>query len=140
NDMLDIFKSHSNSIKLSFMTTDIVIRCKDAVILASDSQGTGKSGLRRLDAQKIIPIKKSQDQKLVRYAMAGSGHGHHVKKLAELIGQSIGDKILDDQELQQAVDAVLLESHRKYNVDRAKAMGLTETKTLFRPIALLGAQ
>jgi 20S proteasome alpha/beta subunit len=124
------------------MTTVIGIRCKEGIVLATDSQSSIKRNveMKRFGVKKIIPIFKVP-QPIIYYALAGAGDAKHIRTLAEEISLEIGDRILYDRDLRERVYNVLLQTYRKYNTIRFRSLGSSDTsKRYFEATSLLAAR
>lgn len=73
------------------MTLIIGIICKDAIVLASDSQTTC-GGMKRTDAEKIMPVKFATGQVLV----AQAGNAGNSARATEILREMAKDKPIDD--------------------------------------------
>jgi 20S proteasome alpha/beta subunit len=123
------------------LTTVVGMKCNDGIVLACDSQGSYEKGLemKRLDTNKIFPIIKGK-QPLTYLALAGSGGLPQIKLCVEELSENLGDQRFSDRQLRENVSSILLELHRKHNVERSRFLGLAEVEMFFYPVSLLGAK
>ena len=119
---------------LEIMTTVIGFKCADGLVIASDSQASleKKWELKKLGVDKILKVNNF-------IALAGSGDADHTRLLVEL-RENLGDSPLSDKEIREKTYNVLLRLHKKYNIDRAKFLGIREDTMYFRPNTILGAK
>ncbi len=122
------------------LTTVVGIKCNDGIVLACDSQGSYKKGLdmKSLDENKIFPIPKGRQPAYL--ALAGSGDSAQIKMCVEELAEGLGDQRFSDRQLRENVLSVLLELHRKHNVERSRFLGLAEVGMFFHPVSILGAK
>jgi len=109
------------------MTLGIGIKCKDGVVIASDSQvefGRGVS-IKRLNANKIYKIND-------RLAVVGSGKMASIDKAIDTISKSIKERErregreLGLDELVDIIEKTMTALHKEYNIDRSEFLGRTE--------------
>ena len=120
---------------LESMTTVIGFKCADGIVIASDSQASfeKKWELKKLGVDKILRINNF-------IALGASGEADHVKLLVEELRENLGDSLLSDKEIRKKIYDVLLSLHKKYNIERAKFLGIREDTMYFRPNTILGAK
>lgn len=123
------------------LTTILGLKCNNGIVIASDSQSSYVKGLelKKLDQNKIFPITNNLEQ-ASKYILAGSGVLSQIETLVSRLKLSIADREFNNRSLKEVIEQTLLELHRKYNVDRARFLGLPEVEMFFKPSALLGAK
>lgn len=109
------------------MTLGIGIRCKDGIVIASDSQvefGRGVS-VKRVNANKIYKIND-------RLAVVGAGKMAAIEKAIDTISESIKDKErkegreLELGEQEDIMEKAITALHKEYNLDRSDFLGRRE--------------
>jgi 20S proteasome alpha/beta subunit len=117
------------------LTTVIGIKCIDGIVIASDSQATSKSQrTKTLGVSKIFQINDSS-------LLGGSGDGGHIKILVEELKEVLSrGKFNNRKKFRDTVEQTFLALHKKHNIQRAKLLGLNESKNLFHPSAILGTK
>ena len=115
------------------LTTVLGIKCKDALVMASDSQSTSKSGkTKSLDATKIIQINKF-------IGITGSGDSYHIRIIADEIKERLGERKFSQRELENSLNTIIKELHKQHNTLRSEELGYKEIKMMIRPQCLIGA-
>jgi 20S proteasome alpha/beta subunit len=115
------------------MTTVVGIKSSNSIIISSDSQGTNDS-MKSLEISKIFQINES-----IGVGLAGDiGYINTVvDTLKEKLGTSQYRRELD---LRQALDGIVCELFKKYNVERSKSLGFGEPMSLFDVPVILDAK
>jgi 20S proteasome alpha/beta subunit len=117
------------------MTTIIGIKCKDGIVLASDSQATSPI-MKNMQVSKIFQINHN-------IGIGTSGSEPSIKVLVESLQQSITLEDLEsEQKLKEKTESILLELHRYYNVERSRKLGFDQKNIQLSFIvdALVGAK
>jgi 20S proteasome alpha/beta subunit len=112
------------------MTTVIGIKCKDAIVIASDSQATSET-IKDLQASKIFPINKS----------IGIGAAVDIGHITELVDQ-LGERLNvyefeTDRQLRGYLDSLLVDLSRIYNLERSARLGYPRPDIIFNAEGLL---
>jgi 20S proteasome alpha/beta subunit len=119
--------------QISKLTTVFGMKCRDAIVLASDSQSTSKTGkTKSLDSTKIIQISKFM-------GMTGSGDSYHIKLVADEAKERFGEKKFPQKELEKSLNRMMKDLHKEHNALRSEELGYKDVKTLFHPQCLIGA-
>ncbi|MDQ6866300.1 MAG: hypothetical protein M3044_21040 [Thermoproteota archaeon] len=95
-----------NTEEIEPLTTALGIKCNEAIVLASDSQSTAKTGnSKNLDATKIIQINKF-------IGMTGSGDSYHLKLIADEAKERFGEKKFSQTELEKSLNTMMKDLHK----------------------------
>jgi hypothetical protein len=122
------------------LTTILGLRGKDGIVLACDSQASYKKGIdmKRLNVNKLFPIGTFDGS--TNLALAGAGDADHITLLAEALTKGLTGRSFSDEELRSDVEKILLELHKKHNIERSRFFGLPEVEMFFSPMSILGAK
>lgn len=121
------------------MTIVVGIKCIDGIVIATDTQaefGRGVS-VKRLNASKIYQINE-------KFAVAGAGVTAHIARTVSLIKLALreakeGDgKEPTDAIIIDIIEKTLTAAHKRYNLDRARALKDEDELNFFRPILVCG--
>ncbi len=119
--------------KQESLTTIIVIKCIDGIVIASDSQVTAQS-TKNMDHSKIYEINKFM-------GIGAAGDKRHIDILVDAFRQNIGQKQFESEsELYQTIYNTLLEIHRIYNIERSRRLGYKVDKLFLNVVAILAAK
>jgi 20S proteasome alpha/beta subunit len=119
--------------QISKLTTALGIKCDQAIVLASDSQSTAKTGnSKNLDATKIIRINKF-------IGMTGSGDSYHLRLIADEAKERFGEKKFSQKELEKSLNTMMKDLHKQHNALRSEELGYKEVRRIFYPQCLVGA-
>lgn len=123
------------------MTVIVGLKCIDGVVLSSDSQqefGRGV-GVKRLNMGKIYKLDE-------RFAIAGAGTLAHIEKAIDSIKVALletkrrkGGIDLCEDDCVNAIEIAMLQTHKRYNIDRAAMLEDPTQKKFFQPILICGA-
>jgi len=123
------------------MTIIVGLKCKDGVIIGSDSQQEFERGVRvkRLNTLKIHTIIDG------KFAMAGAGDYGHVEKAIYLIEEGLREAFtkkrvayLEEDECIDIIEKTMTFANKYYNIDRSKFLDDPEEKNYFDPILIVG--
>jgi 20S proteasome alpha/beta subunit len=115
------------------LTTVLGLKFKDALVMASDSQSTSKSGTtKKLDSTKIIQINKFM-------GLTGSGDSYQIRIVADEAKGRFEEKKFSQRELEKTLNTMIKDLHRQHNTLRSEELGYREIKTMFHPQCLVGA-
>ena len=116
------------------LTTIVGIKCKDGVVLSSDSQASGER-IKSLGVSKIFKINEN-----IGFGCAGKEI--HIKKLVKEIEKRIKDntKIVNKDDFKNELESIVIDLHRINIVEKASNMGYPPRNDLFDVGAILGAK
>lgn len=115
------------------LTTVLGLKFKDALVMASDSQSTSKSGTtKKLDSTKIIQINKFM-------GLTSSGDSYQIRIVADEAKGRFDEKKFSQRELEKTLNTMFKDLHRQHNTLRSEELGYREIKTMFHPQCLVGA-
>jgi proteasome alpha subunit len=131
NIQIDPYKTYSQEIEKG-MTTIIAIKCKEGIVIASDSQSTSRVA-KNMQVSKTYEINKS-------IGIGASGDERAIKVLVETLKQMIipGD-LKSEQVLKESIKKIVIDLHREYNSERSLKLGFDKIQFVFTPEALIGA-
>ncbi len=121
------------------MTIVVGIKCADGIVISTDTQsefGRGVS-VKRLNATKIYQINE-------KFAIAGAGMVAHIARAVNLIklamreAEEEGNKELSDVMIIDIMEKTLTAAHKRYNLDRARALDDEGELNFWRPILICG--
>jgi 20S proteasome alpha/beta subunit len=123
------------------MVTIIVgIKCKDGVVLGSDSQQEFGRGVavKRLNTGKIYKLNE-------RFSIAGAGTTAHIEKAIDSINIALNDTKrrkggmeLCEDDCVNAIERAMIVTHKTYNIERATFLEDSREKNFFNPILICG--
>jgi 20S proteasome alpha/beta subunit len=116
------------------LTTALAIKCNEGIVFASDSQST--SDFKKSKTRGISKIFKINNNT----ALTGSGDSLHINIVASELKKFFPNKPLKSENLRKKLESLLLDLHKKHNTIRSELLGYGETKSLFRPICIVGAK
>lgn len=120
------------------MTIIVGVKCKDGVVIGSDSQSEFARGVavKRLNKAKIYIIQK-------RFAIAGAGTLAHIEKAVDAIDLGLreakrrkGGVDLSEDECVNAIERSITAVYKEYNIDRSNFLGDPQAKDFFNPILI----
>jgi len=123
------------------MTIIIGLKCKEGVVIASDSQQEFERGVqvKRLNTMKIHTIIDN------KFALAGAGDYGHVEKAIYLIEEGLHEVFvkkrvayLDEDECIDIIEKTMTFANKYYNIDRSKFLADPDEKNYFDPILIVG--
>jgi 20S proteasome alpha/beta subunit len=122
------------------LTIILGLKCKDGVIIASDSQQEFGRGVavKRLNAAKIYRIGE-------RFAMAGAGTTAHIEKAIDSIRIALeeekkqkGQIDLCEDECVSAIEKAITATYKVYNVQRSVFLEDSRERNFFQAILICG--
>ena len=122
------------------MTIIVGIKCKDGVVLGSDSQQEFGRGVavKRLNTGKIYKLDE-------RFAVAGAGTLAHIEKAIDSIKVALDDTKtrkggvdLCEDDCVNAIERAMTVTHKTYNVERAAFLDDPHERSFFNPILICG--
>lgn len=122
------------------MTIIVGIKCKDGIVLGSDSQQEFIRGVavKRLNTGKIYKLDD-------RFAIAGAGAVAHIEKAVDSIKvalkatkQQTGGCELSEDQCVNAIERAMTVTHKTYNVERATFLEDVHERNFFNPILICG--
>ncbi len=116
------------------MTTIIGIKCKDGIVIASDSQAS--SQMKNMQVSKIFKINDN-------IGIGTAGSERSIKILVETLQQRLKPENLEsEQKLRDNLENILLELHRHYSFERSRKLGFDDKniRNFFEVEAIVGAK
>jgi 20S proteasome alpha/beta subunit len=116
------------------LTTIVGIKCKDGVVISSDSQASGEV-IKNLGVSKIFKINNN-------IGLGCAGTASHIKKLVKEIEKRMNGntKLETKDDFKKELEHIVIELHRTNIVEKAGDMGYPPRNDLFDVGALLGAK
>ena len=110
------------------MTIIVGLLCSEGVVIASDSQAGYSRGVdrKRLDFTKIYDYAFDQANVVV----TGAGMGPFITRAVEMLEEkSSSERFNKGRQIADMAEAVMVELHKKYVVDRQKELGFMKARS-----------
>jgi 20S proteasome alpha/beta subunit len=122
------------------LTTIVVAKCPEGIVVACDSQGTiDAEKTKNLAVNKIILI--SDGSLKPTMILAASGSEDDIALLKEAITNAVKTRQFDkDSEVRGEMDRILRELFKRHNVERSHELGLKGVVDLYNPDAILAVK
>jgi 20S proteasome alpha/beta subunit len=115
------------------MTTVIGIKCKDGIVIASDSQVTSEA-IKDLQTSKIFPINPS-------IVVGAAGNMGHISVFVDDLKRRLSEYTFETEtQLRNYIDESLVGLYRVYNLERSIRLGYAAANIIFNAVGLLGAK